>query len=160
MNEVTIRKAVPGDAEAIVALWEEMMDFHRQRDTFFTQSEDGAGNFERFILQQMDESESCVLVADAGGQAAGYCLAVISEHPPVFVNRRFGSIFDLAVTASRRNQGVGEMLVRRAEAWFGQRDIHRIEVRVAVANEVSMPFWRKMGYAPYVETMYRRIDGT
>jgi len=41
--------------------------------------------------------------------------------------------------------------------WFSQRSIYRIEARVAVRNEVSTKFWRKIGYQPYTETMFREL---
>jgi len=41
--------------------------------------------------------------------------------------------------------------------WFSQRGIDRIEARVAVRNEVSTQFWRKVGYQPYTETVFREL---
>jgi GNAT superfamily N-acetyltransferase len=62
------------------------------------------------------------------------------------------------VTVHSRRQGVGGQLIAAAEDWFRLRGLRRIEVRVAVCNEVSKPFWRKMGFEPFVETVRKQID--
>ena len=48
-------------------------------------------------------------------------------------------------------------LYRSAEAWFTDQDVNRIEIRVAVSNDVSTSFWKKMGFNPYVATVFKNI---
>ena len=38
--------------------------------------------------------------------------------------------------------------------WFSQRGIDRIEARVAMRNEVSTEFWRKIGYESYKKRVF------
>jgi ribosomal protein S18 acetylase RimI-like enzyme len=57
-------------------------------------------------------------------------------------------------------QGIGQALVETARRRFAQRQIRRVEVRVAVANERSLPFWRTMGFIPYLETMYAELPAS
>jgi hypothetical protein len=40
-KEVTIRQAKKKDLAAMVELWKEMMDFHKDRDRFFTRTATG-----------------------------------------------------------------------------------------------------------------------
>jgi GNAT superfamily N-acetyltransferase len=110
-----------------------------------------------FIAGHITADTSCVLVAQQDGRLVGYCLAVLAQYPPVFQTRDYGTVFDLAVTRQCRRAGVGEKLYRAAEAWFADRGIHRIEIRVAVSNEVSTAFWKKMGFSPYVTTVFKNI---
>ncbi|PIE34663.1 hypothetical protein CSA56_07180, partial [candidate division KSB3 bacterium] len=56
-----------------------------------------------------------------------------------------------------RRNGIGEKLYRSAEAWFRSLHIDRIEIRVVVSNEVSTLFWKKMGFNPYVTTVFKNI---
>ena len=156
-DTVDIRRASAEDIHAIADLWGEMMDFHGERDAHFTRAENGREVFAQFAERQMAEPSACLLVATVGSAVVGYCLAALSQRPPVFADRRFGSIFDLAVTQRCRHQGIGERLVRKVEEWFTQNNVRRVEVRVAAANEVSMPFWRKVGYSPYLISAYRDI---
>ena len=36
--------------------------------------------------------------------------------------------------------------------------LKRIEVRVAISNEISTQFWRKMGFTTYLEIMCKLVD--
>ncbi len=151
----SIRKAVPEDTAAIVEIWKEFMDFHAQRDRHFTRSVDGPRRFADFISGRIVHNASCVVVAERADQVVGYCLAVVSRYPPVFRYNTYGTISDLAVNAAYRRQGIGEALVEYACTWFAECEIARIELRVATTNEVSTAFWRKMGFRPYVEILYK-----
>ncbi len=158
VNELTIRKAAPDDMDAIVNLWQELMDFHRRLDIHFSLSPDSHVRFKEFISHHIRSDASCVLVAEEETKAVvGYCLAALARHPPVFDMRDYGILFDLAVTERCRRQGIGEQLYRAAEAWFTGRGIHRIEVQVAVSNEVSAAFWWKMDFNPYITIEFKDI---
>jgi ribosomal protein S18 acetylase RimI-like enzyme len=111
-----------------------------------------------FISHHIKSDVSCVLVAEEGSKAlVGYCLAALAKHPPVFDRRDYGIVFDLAVTERCRRQGIGERLYSTAEAWFADRGIRRVEVQVAVSNEISAAFWWKMDFNPYITTEYKNI---
>lgn len=152
-----IRQAVAEDLGAIGVLWLEYMDFHRQRDAHFTRSVDGHERFKEFISRHMTSATSCMLVAEQDGRIVGYCLAALVEYPPIFEQRTYGTIFNLAVTEHCRRTGIGEKMYAAVQAWFAERGVHRTEVRVAVTNEVSTAFWRKMGFEPYVMIVFRNV---
>ena len=157
MQSVTTRTARTKDIDTIVELWKEMMDFHFERDRHFARSSTGHEAFAKFVAEHIEKEESLVLVAEEGDAIVAYCIATISNRPPVFETTRYGAIYDLLVTRSRRRQGIGKRLVHEIERWFSQQGIHRIEARVSTRNEVSTQFWRKIGYEPYTETVFREI---
>ena len=158
MNDKTvIRNATLDDLDVIATLWKEFMDFHKARDPHFTRSSDGHTNFADFIRKHISSEDSCVLVAESDSNVVAYCLATVANAPPVFEDTRYGSISDLAVTESCRRQGIGERMFTAARDWFKQRDIRRVEIRMALSNETSTNFWRKMGFEPYLETLVKEI---
>lgn len=157
MNEARIRTAIEADLKAIGLLWEELMDFHAERDETFTRCAGGRDSFVEHVGTCISSEQWHVLVAERDGELLGYCLACIKQRPPVFEVRDFGSIDDLLVAAAARREGLGERFVREAEQWFKDAGISRVELRIAVTNEVSSAFWRKMGYTPYMETAYRAL---
>jgi GNAT superfamily N-acetyltransferase len=61
---------------------------------------------------------------------------------------------DLAVTKQWRRKGIGVQLFNAAKQWFDSSGVKRVEVRVATSNETALGFWRKLGFKPYMETMY------
>ena len=152
-----IREAIQEDTRAIVELWKELMDFHKERDRHFTRSVDGHERFAEFVSGRIASETSCVLVAKQQNEIVGYCLATISKFPPVYEHQEYGAIFDLAVTENYRKKGIGQALVEAALQWFSEQEIHRVEVRVATSNEISTAFWKKIGFVPYLEVVYKEI---
>jgi GNAT superfamily N-acetyltransferase len=158
---INIRPAKQADVPRILALWKELMDFHSARDGHFVRAEDGHERYGEFISECIAATDACVWVAEQkrAGEVIAHCLAMIAEYPPVFVHRRYGMIYDLAVTASHRRQGVGQMLVDKVAAWFAERDIHRIEVQFTTTNEVSNAFWvETAGFQPFLIRAYKDIQ--
>jgi GNAT superfamily N-acetyltransferase len=155
MNSVTTRSARAEDIDTIVELWKDLMDFHQERDRHFTRSPTGPSIFAKFVADQLAKEDSLVLVAEEEGGIVAYCLAITETHSLVFAKPRHAEIIDLFVSQSHRQRGIGERLMREVEHWFSQQGIARIEARVAVRNEVSTQFWRKIGYEPYTETVFR-----
>ena len=156
--EVVIREATGADVVRIVELWEEFMDFHAALDPYFTRSADAAENFAKHAAEQIASETATVLVAEASQGLVGFCVARVSERPPVFEIAEFGSIGSLAVTERWRRKGVGEQLFGAAKRWFAERGIARIEVGVVTANELSSSFWREMGFRPYFQKLCLRIE--
>ena len=155
--QINIREAVENNVPAMVELWKEMMDLHKELDRIFTRTATGHEGWIEFITGHMSKEDSCVLVAECASQIVGHCLASITENPPVITTKQYGLFQELAVTANYRRCGIGEELVKEMIEWFRNHDIKRIEVKVSVHNELSMAFWKKMGFNPYIETLYREI---
>ncbi len=156
-TDIIIRKAVANDLEDIGELWQEFMDFHRERDLHFTRSSDGHERFKEFLSKHITSDNSRVLVAEKEGHVIGYCLATLAKYPPVFDKLDYGTIFDIAVTERYRRMKIGERMYQTVQSWFSEWGVHRIELRVVVTNEISTAFWRKMGYKPYIETVFKTI---
>lgn len=153
----TVREAAPSDIPQILEVWHEFMLFHADVNPTFTPAQDGRENFAKHAETQIDSDSSLLLVAESDGVIVGYCLAGMAERPPVLVDRGYGMIDDLAVVGEWRRKGIGEVLLRAAEAWFRERGIRRVELQVVTANDVASRFWAKMGYKPYMEKRYREV---
>ncbi len=163
-DDINIRQARQADVSQILELWKELMDFHSARDGHFVRAEDGHERYGEFIAECIDDRQACVWVAAPRrpeSQLVAFCLAMIAEYPPVFVHCRYGMIYDLAVTAAHRRQGLGKALVDKVAAWFAERGIHRIEVQFTTTNEVSTAFWvQTAGFRPFLIRAYKDIQET
>ena len=156
-EKIIIRNANKEDFPAIVELWKEMMDFHAQRDSFFTRASDGDKKFKEFlhtILQEKDTSLLLVAEISESNQIVGYTLGKLDNYPPVFQIKQYGSIYDMAVSSSFRRKRIGEKLFTKALEWFKIKGIKRLELRVATSNEISPLFWEQMGFIGYMMSMY------
>jgi ribosomal protein S18 acetylase RimI-like enzyme len=94
------------------------MDFHAQYDSYYKTDKIGAANFKSFLQASISDRKSLVLVAKENKELKGYILARIALRPPVFPNRKYGLINDLAVLSKYRNFGIGTKLYKECIKWF------------------------------------------
>jgi ribosomal protein S18 acetylase RimI-like enzyme len=66
---------------------------------------------------------------------------------------RYGYIGLTSVSETVRGQGVGRVLTETAMSWFGERDAQTVFLHYVSSNALSVPFWSKMGFAPYLEVL-------
>jgi ribosomal protein S18 acetylase RimI-like enzyme len=156
-TKVVIRTATRRDVPAIVALWEELMDFHQARDRLFTRARTGSRRFAGFVQENLRNDAACVLVAAAADRIVGYCQGMLDQHPPALAEPQYGQILDFMVTAEYRRAGIGEQMFKTLCDWFRREGMHRIEVRHATTNEMAGRFWRKMGFQPYLLTLFTEL---
>jgi ribosomal protein S18 acetylase RimI-like enzyme len=156
-TKAVVRAATRRDVPAIVGLWEELMDFHQARDPFFTRVHNGRRLFAKFVEENIRNEAVCVWVATVEGKIAGYCQGMLEQHPPVLAEPRYGQILDFMVAAEYRRAGIGEQLFKALCDWFRREGMRRIEVRHSTANESAARFWSKMGFQPYLQTLFRDL---
>ncbi len=154
---MNIREATIADVPGLVPVWREMMDFHAERDVFWKTREGAEDAFSKYVSENIKKDEALVLVAQNNEKIVAYCQCLIVEYPPVLITKQYGNIVDLAVCENYRRNGIGEKMVKWAMEWFKTKGLERAEVRVAVTNEISMQFWRKMGFTTYLETMSKQV---
>jgi GNAT superfamily N-acetyltransferase len=126
-------------------------------DYFFSRSKEGPENFGKFIAKSLRKNDSFVIVAKIHGNVVAYILATVQNYPPVFEIKRHGLVNDLAVTSQYRRIGIGKHLFHLAKDWFLKKEIKRIEIEVALANEVSKSFWGNRKFKPYKEILYLEL---
>lgn len=156
-GRISIRTGTSHDLDAVIELWKELMDFHAALDPLFMMCPEGPDNFRKHLLESLESGDAVVFVAVSDNRTVGYLKAEIACYPPVFVRKRYGAISDVAVTADHRRMGTGEMLVAKALDWFRDRGLDRAEMRLSNFNPVSRAFWEKIGFQPYVTTLFRDL---
>ena len=107
-------------------------------------------------LEALTALPGCYRVADAGGSAVGYLIAVAPEadfdgDEFLWLRRNFpGSLYidQVAVDSGWRRKGVGGALYRAAEECARERGLRRLgcEVNLQPANPGSLHFHRAMGF--------------
>jgi ribosomal protein S18 acetylase RimI-like enzyme len=157
-TQIKIRPATLQDIEAMTELWIEFVDFHTERDPWFTRSEDGHIRFAEFMTERIKDEKSYVLVAELDGKVVGHAMAIITSRIPVFVPEEYAAIYDVAVSSDHRRSGIGAKLVQEMIRLFQERGLRRVEVGMNTTNEVATAFWRKMGFVPYNQKSWLSID--
>jgi GNAT superfamily N-acetyltransferase len=155
--QAVVRKATRRDLDAIVALARELMDFHKALDPLFTRSTDFEALFGQFALRNIRSKAACVLVATVDERIVGYCQGMLDRHPPSLVQPEYGLIVDLCMTAGYRRTGVGQQMYTAMCEWFRTKGVRRIEVRHSTSNQIAARFWPKMGFKPYLRTLFLNL---
>jgi ribosomal protein S18 acetylase RimI-like enzyme len=157
MEEIHIRRATPEDLEAVLDLWQEMMDHHARLDRRFQQVADSRDHFRVTLREWMADDAQRVLVAVDDGEIVGYTIGRIAENPPMFELRFLGHVSDICVARERRRQGIGRKLFAALLNWFRRQGLPVVQLSVATANPVSQAFWREMGFQDYLHRMWLEI---
>lgn len=150
-DELVIRFASASDLPEVVALWKVMMDYHFNLEPVFERSPEGHLFFQTFAKKHIEDDDKFLLIAKIGDDAAGFCEGEIRTNPPVLKNASYGYITDMVVAEKFRRQNVGTKLFQEAKKWFAEKGLDRIQLSVLIKNEISNPFWEKMGFAPMLE---------
>ena len=79
------------------------------------------------------------------GEAMGYCNARIQRDYGLSIDD-FGFIEDAYVQADARRQGLGSMLLERAESWLQFHGIGKVRLNVVAQNDLGVDFWTKAGF--------------
>jgi GNAT superfamily N-acetyltransferase len=157
-QRVTIRKAREGDVGAVVELWKELMDFHKAVDPVFTRRRGGHKAFAEYLRKEyIGGDRRCAWVAQAGEEVVGLCMGVIEDYPPLLVLKQYGLLEVMAVTKRWRGKGIGTKLLRRARKWFCEKGMSRVEVRYSTVNELAAGFYAKIGFRPYLKTLFLEV---
>ncbi len=139
---------------AIIELWKEFMDYHKDFEPVYARTADAAARFEEHLKKLMESDDSQVLVALDKGEVVAYSIAQISKRPPMILQTEFGFISDLGVRSDCRRKGIGEQVLNRILEWFKSRNIEQIELLVLSANEMAVSFWKKHGFEVMAHRMF------
>lgn len=159
MSDAVIRKARDTDIPAIASLWFEMMNYHLARDRRFAIAHDASTIFTVWLRGLLEDQEiAYVAVAEEKGSVVGYILGQIEELPPVYHTRRIGVIRDVCVVQGARHGGLGTEMYKHSVAWFKNRHVGAIWVRLPVENKVAHQFWENQGFKPFTTVMRYEFD--
>ena len=153
----TITQATEADIPDLVEIWKDYMDYHRDIDSFYTVEERGPASFGAYLAELMGQENVLIVKAENGDECAGFAIAKIESRPPVYEEKMFGHITDMAVRPTHRRHGAGERMLERLFDWFRQRNISRVQLNVVPDNSVGFSFWRKMGFETFLLAMYKEI---
>ena len=157
-QDFVVRRMSRGDIDAVVRLWKGTVEYHAGIDERLEVRDDAEQSFRRFLRRSIPASgDMLLLVADLGGEIAGFLIGVIRDSAPVFVRSRHGYIMDIYVDPTFRRQGIGRRLVETALEWFASRGADNVRLMVAAANEAGIAFWKGIGFDDYFIELWKEI---
>jgi ribosomal protein S18 acetylase RimI-like enzyme len=103
----------------------------------------------------LNDLEKNLFVAEIGKEVVGVARVELSNSvdDPIFRQRRFVHINDIAVAAAHRGRGIGRALMERIYHWARAQSITEIELQVWERNDRAIGFYEKLGYQKWHRTM-------
>lgn len=139
-----IRTAVPEDETRIRELFLEML-----RTIYRTQDVDGyeEGYLDRF----WGRGEDRIFVAEDKDVIA-FLSAEVHFEPETYIY-----VDDLSVTAAYRNMGIGQALMRTAEAYAKEKAASAVLLHVEKTNGSAMRLYEKLNYSVFRDDGHRLL---
>src|SRR5689334_10133441 len=145
---MTIRRADARDADTLGKLGAALMQTHYAFDTrrFLEPGEGAEAGYARFLVSQLRDKDSIVMVAERDGEVVGYVYAAIEPLSWKELRDECGFIHDLLVTDSARKSGVGEALLNAAIDWLREQDMPRVVLGTAAQNDQARRLFERRGF--------------
>lgn len=155
--EPAIRKATPGDIDAITALNSQLADYHHAIDTYYKPGSETASLFKENLSFFIQKENITVIVAETN-KIIGYAIGVIEPAKSFVTPDKVGKISHTFVEEKYRNQGIGKKMIDTLMCWFSQKGITHVELSVDSRNESGVKAWQSLGFKEYMKKM--RLDLT
>jgi RimJ/RimL family protein N-acetyltransferase len=138
-----LRTAGPGDAASLLRLQQRL-----DQETSFMLLEPGERGtsteaLARHLGRVARSGNSVVIVADTGGDLAGY----VELTGGSFRRNRATAHLVIGVVAQASGQGVGAGLLRQAQDWAARHGLHRLELTVMAHNRRAAELYQRMGFS-------------
>ena len=146
------------DIELLAALNEEVQQLHHRMHPHIFKSFDHKAI--AAALRLFFEDRSCrAFVAWAGDKAAGYIITFVKQvkENAFHYSRCYVYVDQVAVLEQFQKQGVGELLLLKAEEIAKELSIDTLELDHWTSNIVAAAYFRKQGYELRKERLGRQL---
>ena len=153
---MTIRRATPGDAGALVEL-AESVGREEGRWILGTGPWRPVADERRYLRTIQGYPDAAVYVAEDGDRIVGRLSLSRDPHPA----SRHVADLGLMVAVSHRRRGVGTALLHAAVEWARGASVRKLELHVFPWNTAAIALYEKFGFVEegYRKEHYRRGDG-
>lgn len=133
---VRLRPFADTDEDAVVALWQEAGLIRPWNDP------------RRDIARKKRVQRELFLVAEDPSSASGRPAGAVVGTAMAGYDGHRGWVYYLAVSADRRGEGLGRLLMMEAEAQLLALGCPKVNVQVRAGNEAVTTFYDRLGYTP------------
>ena len=146
---VSIRRAVPSDRPAAVALWTALHREHEAQDARYRLADDAAARWATDFGTWARSDVDRIWLAFDGEVGAAAPVGLLTAHlytpAPTFAASRMVYVDDLYVAPRARRAGVAGGLLDEARAWGFANDATEVRAGVLASNPAARAFWAREG---------------
>ena len=146
---ITIRPATASDQEPLGRFGGALMRQHHAADPRrFIQVEHPEMGYGRFLVSQLSNPNSLVMVAEHSGAVIGYVYADVEGTNWMELRGPCGVVHDVYVDEAARHQGAGRELMRAAITWVYSKARSQVVVLTKTQNEPAQRLFTALGFRP------------
>lgn|SRR6516225_7831331 len=156
---ITIRPATAVDQDALGRFGGALMRQHHAADPLrFIQVEHPEAGYGRFLVSQLTNPASVVLVADRAGEVVGYIWAAIEGISWKDLRGPCGYIHDIFVDEPVRGLGAGRALLREAIAWIRAHGRSQVVLWTKTRNDRAKSLFLGTGFRTTMTEMTLDVE--
>ncbi len=146
---ITIRTATASDQELLGRFGGALMRQHHEADPRrFIQVEHPETGYGQFLVSQITNPNSLVIVAEDSGVVIGYVFAAVESTNWMELRGPCGIVHDVYVDASGRRLGAGRELMNAAIAWIRSKGRTQVVLMTKQRNERAQHLFSSIGFRP------------
>lgn len=146
---ITIRAATASDQEPLGRHGGALMrQHHLADDRRFLHVEHPEAGYGRFLVSQLSNPDSLVMVAEHAGAVIGYVFADVEPTNWMELRGPCGVVQDLYVDESARHLGAGRELMNGAIAWIRSKGRSQVVLMTKSRNEHAHHLFARLGFRP------------
>lgn len=147
MPDITIRPATLADEAALGRYGAALMRQHHALDPErFVLAEQPEAGYGRFLVSEIGDPDSMVLVAERDGEIVGYIYAALEPMSWKELRAACGYVHDVFIDDRVRHQGVARRLMRAAIEWATSRGMPRLVLSTAAGNTLAQRLFESLGF--------------
>src|SRR5258706_8669973 len=146
---ITIRPATASDQEQLGRFGGALMRQHHTADPRrFIQVEHPEAGYGRFLVSQISNPNSLVMVAERSGSGIGYVYADVETTNWMELRGPCGGVQDVYVDEAARRLGAGPELMNAAITWIRARGRSQVVLMTKSRNEDAQQLFTQLGFRP------------
>ena len=158
---IQVRAATAADQAVLGRFGAALMRLHHDTDPkrFIMTAHPEAG-YGRFLVSQIGDADSLVLVAQREADVIGYLFAGIEPTSWMDLRGPCGYIHDVYVEERARRLGAARELVRTALTWVGSRGMTQVGLTSMWQNQAAQHLFASLGFRHTMVEMTIDLDGS
>lgn len=136
-----------------------MRQHHADDPRRFLEPQNPEPGYGRFLVSQLSNPSSRVLVAELDGRVVGYLYADVEGTNWMELRGPCGVVHDIYVDQAARGQGAGRALMRAAIEWIASKGRTQVVLLTKTRNEHAQRLFGVLGFRPTMVEMTLDLDG-
>lgn len=158
---IIIREAGRRHVDAIVNLWNELMEIHRNLDVdFFYATGYTDQNYKHIISETIrnKSDDKKIIIALHKEAVVGYVAIEVVRFSMLMYNfEAFCVIRDIIIAAPYRNKGLGKVFIEKAKEIAQEQNVKKLKLSVFAKNKTSYEYFKYLGFEDMMYQMTLEI---